>query len=105
MLSMINIAGSREIIVIGMTRVTSAEEGTRLLAIDAAGIRFDQTAPPEARLVLSDAWGGSIHMSTEEFRQLARGGVSNRFETPARASSSARRTGSARSSRRSAKRH
>jgi hypothetical protein len=34
MLSMINIADPREIIVIGMTRVTSAEEGTRLLAID-----------------------------------------------------------------------
>ena len=49
----------------------------------AARIRFDQTAPPGARLVLSDAWGGSIHMSTEEFRQLAREGVSNRFETMA----------------------
>ena len=34
MLSMINIADPREIIVIGMTRVTSAGEGTRLLAID-----------------------------------------------------------------------
>ena len=34
MLSMINIADPREIIVIDMTRVTSAEEGTRLLAID-----------------------------------------------------------------------
>jgi hypothetical protein len=30
----------------------------------AAGIRFDQTAPPEARLVLTDVWGGSIRMST-----------------------------------------
>jgi hypothetical protein len=49
----------------------------------AAEIRFDQTAPPEARLVLSDAWGGSIHMSTGEFRQLAREGVSSRFETMA----------------------
>jgi hypothetical protein len=28
-------------------------------------------------------WGGSIHMSTEEFRQLAMEGVSNRFETMA----------------------
>jgi hypothetical protein len=49
----------------------------------AAGIRFDQTAPPEARLVLSDAWGGSIRMSVEEFRQLAREGVSSRFEAMA----------------------
>jgi hypothetical protein len=49
----------------------------------AAGIRFDQTAPPEARLVLSDAWGGSVRMSTEEFRQLAREGVSSRFEAMA----------------------
>jgi hypothetical protein len=49
----------------------------------AAEIQFDQTAPPEARLVLSDAWGGTIHMSTEEFRQLAREGMSNRLETMA----------------------
>ena len=49
----------------------------------AAGIRFDQTAPPEARLVLTDVWGGSIRMSTGEFRQLAREGVSGRFETMA----------------------
>jgi hypothetical protein len=33
----------------------------------ATEIRFDQTAPPEARLVLTDSWGGSIRMSTEEF--------------------------------------
>lgn len=46
----------------------------------AAEIAFDQTAPPEARLVLKDTWGGSIRMSTEEFRQLAREGVSSRFE-------------------------
>ena len=37
----------------------------------AAGIRFDQTAPPEARLALADVWGGSIRMGTGEFRQLA----------------------------------
>jgi hypothetical protein len=49
----------------------------------AAEIRLDQTAPPEARLVLTDTWGGSIRMSTEEFRQLAREGVSRRFETMA----------------------
>jgi hypothetical protein len=49
----------------------------------AAEIRFDQTAPPEARLVLTDAWGGSICMSIEEFRQLAREGVSRRFEAMA----------------------
>jgi hypothetical protein len=49
----------------------------------AAEIRFDQTAPPEARLVLTDKWGGSIRMSTEEFRQLAREGVSRRFEAMA----------------------
>jgi hypothetical protein len=49
----------------------------------AAGIGFDQTAPPEARLVLTDVWGGSIRMSTEEFRQLAREGVSSRFEAMA----------------------
>ena len=49
----------------------------------AAGIRFDQTAPPEARLVLADTWGGSIRMSAEEFRQLAREGVSSRFEAMA----------------------
>jgi hypothetical protein len=36
------------------------------------GSAFDQTAPPEARLVLTDVWGGSIRMSTGEFRQLAR---------------------------------
>ena len=40
----------------------------------AAEIRFGQTAPPEARLVLTDVWGGSIRMSTGEFRQLAREG-------------------------------
>ena len=40
----------------------------------AAGIGLDQTAPPEARLVLTDTWGGSIRMSTGEFRQLAREG-------------------------------
>jgi hypothetical protein len=45
-----------------------------------AEIAFDQTAPPEARLVLKDTWGGSIRMSTEEFRQLAREGASSRFE-------------------------
>lgn len=49
----------------------------------AAGICFDQTAPPEARLVLTDTWGGSIRMSAEEFRQLAREGVSSRFEAMA----------------------
>ena len=49
----------------------------------AAEIRFDQTAPPEARLVLTDARGGSIRMSTQEFRQLAREGTSSRFETMA----------------------
>ena len=49
----------------------------------AAEIRFDQTAPPEARLVLTDTWGGSIRMSTGEFRQLAREGVSSRFEAMA----------------------
>ena len=48
-----------------------------------AEIAFDQTAPPEARLVLTDTWGGSIRMSTEEFRQLAREGVSSRFEAMA----------------------
>jgi hypothetical protein len=46
----------------------------------AASIGFDQTAPPEARLVLTDTWGGSIRMSTEDFRQLAREGVSARFD-------------------------
>jgi hypothetical protein len=45
-----------------------------------AEIAFDQTAPPEARLVLKDTWGGTIRMSTAEFRQLAREGVSSRFE-------------------------
>src|SRR4029077_3434957 len=49
----------------------------------AAGIRFDQAAPPEARLVLTDVWGGSIRMSTGEFRQLARESVSSRFEAMA----------------------
>ena len=49
----------------------------------AAEIAFDQTAPPEARLVLKDTWGGSIRLSTEEFRQLAREGVSSRFEAMA----------------------
>jgi hypothetical protein len=48
-----------------------------------AEIAFDQTAPPEARLVVSDTWGGSIRMSTGEFRQLAREGVSRRFEAMA----------------------
>ena len=48
-----------------------------------AEIAFDQTAPPEARLVLTDTWGGSIRMSTEEFRRLAREGVSGRFEAMA----------------------
>src|SRR6266705_5560455 len=49
----------------------------------AAGIGFDQTAPPEARLVLTDVWGGSIRMSTGEFRQLASEAISGRFETMA----------------------
>ena len=49
----------------------------------AAEIRFDQTAPPEARLVVTDTWGGSIRMSAEEFRQLAREGVSSCFEAMA----------------------
>jgi hypothetical protein len=49
----------------------------------AAEIRFDQTAPSQARLVLTDVWGGSIRMSTGEFRQLAREGVSSRFEAMA----------------------
>jgi antitoxin (DNA-binding transcriptional repressor) of toxin-antitoxin stability system len=48
-----------------------------------AEIRFDQTAPAEARLVLTDTWGGSIRMSIEEFRQLAREGVSSRFDAMA----------------------
>ena len=49
----------------------------------ATEIRFDQTAPPEARLVLTDSWGGSIRMSTKEFRQLVREGASSRFEAMA----------------------
>jgi hypothetical protein len=49
----------------------------------AAAISFDQTAPPEAHLVLTDTWGGSIRMSAGEFRQLAREGGSSRFETMA----------------------
>jgi hypothetical protein len=49
----------------------------------AAEIAFDQTAPPEARLVLKDTWGGSIRMSTGKFRQLAREGMSSRFEAMA----------------------
>jgi hypothetical protein len=44
----------------------------------AAEIRVDQTAPPDARLVLTDVWGGSIRMSTGEFRQLATEGISSR---------------------------
>ncbi len=48
-----------------------------------AEIRFDQTAPPETRLVLTDTWGGSIRMSVQKFRQLAREGVSSRFDTMA----------------------
>jgi hypothetical protein len=49
----------------------------------AAEIGFDQTAPSEARLVLTGVWGGSIRMSTGEFRQLAQEGVSSRFEAMA----------------------
>jgi hypothetical protein len=49
----------------------------------AAGIGFDQTAPAEARLVLTDTWGGSIRMGAGEFRQLARESVSSRFEAMA----------------------
>jgi hypothetical protein len=48
-----------------------------------AEIAFDQTAPQEPRLVLKDVWGGSIRMSTEEFRRLAREGMSSRFEAMA----------------------
>jgi len=44
----------------------------------AADIRFGQTAPPDARLGLTDVWGGSIRMSTGEFRQLATEGISSR---------------------------
>jgi len=50
----------------------------------AAEIRFDQAAPPEARLVLADTWGGSVRMSITEFRELAREGTSSRFEAMAR---------------------
>jgi hypothetical protein len=46
----------------------------------ATEIRFDQTALPEARLVLNDTWSGSIRMSAEEFRLLAREGVFNPFQ-------------------------
>ena len=56
-----------------------------------AEIAFDQTAPPEARLVLKDTWGGSIRMSTGEFRQLARAGVSPRFEAMRRSRNPHRR--------------
>jgi hypothetical protein len=49
----------------------------------AAEIQFDQTAPPEARLVLTDTWGGNIRMSDGEFRQLATDGASSRFEAMA----------------------
>jgi hypothetical protein len=45
-----------------------------------AEVVFDKTAPPEARLMLRDTWGGSIRMSIDEFRRLAREGVSDRFE-------------------------
>ncbi len=51
MLSMINIADPREVIVIGMTRVTSAEEGTRLLAIDQ-----DERATSPLDEVIEPAW-------------------------------------------------
>ncbi len=54
----------------------------------AAEIRFDQTAPPEARLVLTDTWGASIRMSAGEFRQLAREGASSRFEAMAQSAES-----------------
>lgn len=54
----------------------------------AAEIAFDQTAPPEARLVLTDTWSGSIRMSIEEFRQLAHAGVSSRFEAMAQIAAS-----------------
>ena len=54
----------------------------------AAGIAFDQTAPPQTRLVLKDTWDGSIRTSTGEFRQLARAGVSPRFEAIAQISDS-----------------
>jgi len=33
--------------------------------------------------VLTDVWGGSIRMSTAEFRQLASEGASSRFEAMA----------------------
>ena len=49
----------------------------------ATEIRFDQAAPPEARLVLNDTWSGSIRMSAEEFRLLAREGVASRFKAMA----------------------
>jgi hypothetical protein len=48
-----------------------------------AGIAFDKTAPPQARLVLTDAWGGSIRMSLEEFRLLTREGLCELFTTMA----------------------
>jgi hypothetical protein len=40
----------------------------------AAEIRFDQTAPPEARLVLTDTWGGSIRMKSHRGVPAARQG-------------------------------
>ena len=40
-------------------------------------------AVQEARLVLTDTWGGSIRTSIGEFRQLARDGTSSRVEAMA----------------------
>lgn len=54
-------------------------------------VAFDQTAPPEARLVLADTRVASTRMSTKEFRRLAKEGVSNRFEVMAQSADRGRR--------------
>jgi hypothetical protein len=71
------------LLVHGEPKAVTAPYGHERRPGAAAEIAFDQTAPTEARLVLKDTWGGSIRMSIAEFRQLAREGVSSRFETAA----------------------
>ena len=45
----------------------------------AAEICFDQTAPPEARFMLTDVWGGSIRMRAGNSGNSPEKGVSSRM--------------------------
>jgi hypothetical protein len=84
MLTMLNIADPREVIVIGLTTVKSAEDGARLLAIDQqqrGASPLDEIIEPEidrtfAILVAEDDFSGTGAL---QFRQATVGGTQTDF--------------------------